>query len=224
MVRQKYVLVTLIAVLLAALLAGSFSIARAETAASTAGVAVTFGDLVYSNQGRMAVVQVAVQNTGITPAISGGKYYFIRQQDGNRHDVTLLGVSHGTVPLALPWDPEYGVAPLWKAHVIFTDGVAADFYVGCQYLETVIASGFEPPDLHWKVNWPGGWFDCGNGYRVKPEDLAPGASASVPLTIYLQHPRLWADPPPNRQVSSLTLSVWRADGVLLENVASKTFP
>jgi hypothetical protein len=137
--------------------------------------------------------------------------------------VTLLGVIHDFVPIGITLDPEYGEAPLWRAYVTFDDGRAAQFLAGCRYLEVVHAEGAEPA-FTWEVDWPGGWMDCGNSYKVNPPDLAPGTSASSPLIIYNQHPREWhPDNRPTRRVTSITISLWRADGTLLTNVATKTY-
>ncbi len=185
---------------------------------------VRFGDLIPINDGRAATIDITVINTNVKPAIEGGLHYFEPNPDGGLQWVTLLGVTHDIVPLA-----QIGKAPLWKATVTTTDGKVWDFYAGCVYLEEVNYTGYEPtgPDsgFHWDVNWTGGFYDCGNAYHVKPNDIVPGSSATVPLTIYLQHPRVWdAEPPPARRVARIDLSLWRSDGLWLGIVATVAFP
>jgi LysM repeat protein len=187
------------------------------------GITVELGDPVLYNDGRSAVVFVTVWNTGVTPAIDGGRHYFKPNPDGGIQWVTLLGVEHKELPVAIVED-----APLWRANVTLTDGSTWPFYAGCKYIEKVEHTGYEPtgPDsgFVWEVNWEGGFFDCGNGYQVKPDDIPPGGVASVPLTVYFQHPRRWgSEPPPSRRIARIDLGLWRSDGVWLGDVASRVY-
>lgn len=184
---------------------------------------VEFGSPVYYEDGRMAVVFITVWNQGVTPAIEGGQHYFTPNPDGGLQWVTLIGVLHDELPVALVDE-----APLWRANVTFTDGETWPFYAGCIYMEELHHKGWEPTGpntgFEWEVHHKGGIFDCGNAYRVKPEDIPPGGVGSVPLTVYLQHPRQWeSDPPPDRRIQQITLGLWRSDGVWLGDVATVGF-
>jgi len=189
---------------------------------SSGDVTVAFNGLRYINQGRAAVVNVTVTNNNVLPAVEGGLQYHEPQEDGGYKYVTLLGVLHQVVPIAL-----IDEAPLWTAYVTTSDGNVWRFPVGCEYLETVEYVGFEPTadgGFDWFVNWTGGWYDCGNDYDTYPPDLLPGDSAEQELIIYLQHPREWNNSaPPSRTVAGITLDVFTSDGGLLQNVGSISY-
>lgn len=103
MTRKTLPIVILAVLLLTLLIIPKGS--EAATSEQTSGVAVTFGPLTYSPDYRTADVLLTVKNTGVSAGIAGGRFYFVRQRDGNKHDVTLLGVLHQELPVPLPEDP-----------------------------------------------------------------------------------------------------------------------
>jgi LysM repeat protein len=187
------------------------------------GVQVAFGGLQYMEGGRWAEVPVTVTNLG-APTIAGGLWYTVPNPDGGRQWVTLMRAVHDTIPYpALSSDRR---EPLWHATVYTSDGLVFPAYVGCRYIETVFAENIEPTaegGFYWSQTLTGGWFDCGNVYRVKPDNIPVGGSASAPLTIYLQHPREFSAPPPTRQVVRIDLEVFDTDGNSLGTVGSITY-
>lgn len=193
------------------------------TTVSSGGVTVTFGPVSYQNQGRSAVVNITVTNNAVLPAIEGGRQYFQLNPDGGMQNVTLLGVDHLEVPIA-------GIlsAPVWQATVTTSDGNVWVFPVGCFYREEIRHTGYEPTGPNtgftWDVLWTGGFYDCGNeGWRL-PADFAPGSTATVPLTVYLQHPRQWESAfPPVRTIARIDLALWRSDGTWLGTVGSVSY-
>jgi len=164
-----------------------------------------------------------VANINVTPAVAGGRYYVERNPDGGLRWVTLLGAAHGTIPY-----PQVTTELLWHATVSTGDGLVFPAYAGCIYRETVHAEGFEPTGpttgFYWEQTLYGGWFDCGNEYRVLPDDFAPGQSASAPLTMYLIHPRQWEVVSElSRRVTHIDLEVFDSLGRSLGTVASADF-
>lgn len=189
-------------------------------------VSVTFDPVLYSGDGRMAEVMITVTNNSVQPAVAGGRWYIERDPlDGGLQWITLIGAVHETIPY-----PQITTETLWHATVYTDDGMIFPAYAGCRYVETVFAEGDESDHItdewfHWTMTLYGGWFDCGNAYQVKPEDLAPGESATVPLTIYLVHPRDWGriwfgD----RRITRIDLELFDSNGHSLGTVASVTYP
>jgi hypothetical protein len=186
-------------------------------------VEVRFGPLLSHFDGRLNTIDVTVINHGITPAIEGGQSYIQNNPDGGIQWVTLLGVRHNVVPLALIEN-----APLWKATITTSDGYVWVFPVGCVYLDILNHTGYEPTGpntgFDWTVYDESGFYDCGNGYKATPPDIGLGGSATVPLHIYLHHPRLWElEPPPNRRVVRIDIGLYRSDGAWLGTVGSATY-
>jgi LysM repeat protein len=188
---------------------------------SPGGIAVQIGEPVYGGDGRAAEVPITVSNQSLTPAVAGGRYYIATNLDGNRRWITLLRAAHQEVPVPILAEP----TPLWHAVVTLTDGMTFDAYAGCVYEETIYAEGDEPNapggSFHWTATLEDGWFDCGNSYQVKPEDLAPGQSATVPLTVYIMHPR--ESGPAARRIQRIELELFRSDGVSLGIVAARDY-
>lgn len=195
---------------------------------SASGVTVTFDPILYSGDRRYATVMINVTNNSIDPAIAGGRYHVERDPvEGALQWVTLVGAVHDIIPY-----PEVHDEPLWHATVYYDDGLVFPAYAGCQYIETVYAEGDEPLDrrldiwFHWEMILYDGWFDCGNTYQVKPEDLLPGDSASVPLNILMEHPR---DRDWNatifgvRNISRIDLELFDSNGNSLGTVYSETY-
>lgn len=190
---------------------------------ATGTVSATIADPIYLADGRWAEVYVTVTNHSVEPHVQTGYYYVERNPDGGIQYVTLLSVIHNQVPTAI-----IGTAPLWLGHVRFSDGSRWTFPAGCFYVETVTADGWEPtgPDtgFSWHVEWTGGFFDCGNSTHKIVPPIGPGQAATIPIYIYIQHPRLWlTDPPPGRSISQIDLEVFDAYGYSLGIVASRTF-
>lgn len=189
--------------------------------ASRAGITVQIGEPVYASDGRVAEAAITVSNQRLTPAVAGGRYYIATNPDGNRRWITLLRAEHQEVPVPILGEP----TPLWHAIVTLTDGTTFDAYAGCIYREQILAEGYEPSalggPLHWTMTLEDGWFDCGNAYQVKPEDLVPGQVATVPLTVYIMHPR--DDAPVTRSIQQIALELWRSDGVSLGIVATRDY-
>jgi hypothetical protein len=199
----------------------------APAAPVSGGVVVEFGAPVYSGDGRIAEVPINVFNAGVAQGVAGGRYMPGNDPDtpGGPQWVTLLGAVHGEIPY-----PDVTVEPLWHATVYTDDGLAFPAYAGCIYREEVFAQGDEPLSrvdniwFHWETTLEGGWFDCGNAYQVKPENLMLGEGGSAPLTVYLIHPRLWnTTPEVSRRISRIDLELFDVNGNSLGTVASKTF-
>jgi LysM repeat protein len=194
---------------------------------SNSGVTVTFDPILYAGDGRMAEVMIHVTNNSVEPAVAGGLFHINRDPvDGGLRWVTLLGAIQDTIPY-----PEIQDEPLWHATVYTDDGLEFPAYAGCIYREGVFAEGDEPLDrrlgiwFHWTMELEGGWFDCGNEYRVKPEDIEPGESGSAPLQIYLVHPRdfntvMFGD----RTITRIDLELFDTNGQSLGIVHSETYP
>jgi len=194
---------------------------------SASGVTVTFDPILYAGDGRMAEVMIHVTNNDVEPAVAGGRFHINPDPiDGGVRWVTLLGAIQDTIPY-----PEIQDEPLWHATVYTDDGLEFPAYAGCIYRETVFAEGDEPLDrrlniwFHWTMFLEGGWFDCGNQYRVKPEDIEPGETGSAPLQIYLVHPRdfdtvMFGD----RTITRIDLELFDTTGQSLGTVYSQTYP
>jgi LysM repeat protein len=194
---------------------------------SSAGVTVTFDPILYAGDGRMAEVVIHVTNNSVEPAVASGRFHINRDPiDGGLRWVTLIGAVQDTIPY-----PEVHDEPLWHATVYTDDGLEFPAYAGCIYREGVWAEGDEPLDrrlgiwFHWTMELEGGWFDCGNEYRVLPEDIEPGESASTPLEIYLVHPRDWNTVMfGTRTITRIDLELFDTDGHSLGIVHSETYP
>jgi hypothetical protein len=199
----------------------------APAAPVSGGVVVEFGSPVYSGDGRIAEVPINVYNAGVTQGVAGGRYMPGNDPDtpGGPQWVTLLGAVHNEIPY-----PFVTNEPLWHATVYTSDGISFPAYAGCVYQEEVFAQGDEPLSrvdniwFHWETTLEGGWFDCGNAYQVKPENLMLGESGSAPLTVYLIHPRLWNTVAEvSRRISRIDLELFDVNGQSLGTVASQTF-
>lgn len=188
---------------------------------SPEGITVQIGEPIYGGDGRVAEIAITVSNQSLTPAVAGGRYYIATNPDGNRRWITLLRAAHQDVPVPILAEP----TPLWHAIVTLTDGVTFDAYAGCIYEEYIFAEGDEPNapggSFHWTATLEDGWFDCGNAYQVKPEDLTPGQSATVPLTVYVMHPREAGIP--SCRIRRIDLELWRSDGASLGIVAARDY-
>jgi len=178
----------------------------------------------YLAEGRWAEVMATVRNVSVPTGIATGYTYLAPNPDGGTQYVTAFGVDHQEVPQAKIDDG----APLWRGHVQFSDGATYWFPAGCFYIETIDAEGWEPiggPEgFTWQVHWTGGFFDCGNStHKIPPQPLLmPGQEATIPLYVYLQHPRLWEDPdwgPPGRAIVYVGLEVFDGLGRSLGIVA-----
>ena len=187
----------------------------APVVASPEGITVQIGEPLYAGDGRVAEVPITVSNQRLTPAVAGGRYYLATNPDGGRRWITLLRAAHQEAPVPILGEP----APLWRAAVTLTDGTTFDAYAGCIYEEQILTESGASGQV--TVILEGGWFDCGSAYQVKPEDLTPGQSATVPLTVYLVHPRS-ADPA-TRRIRRIELELWRSDGVSLGIVAAREY-
>jgi hypothetical protein len=183
----------------------------------------------YLNGGRWAEVMVTVTNVSVASGVSTGYTYVHPNPDGGTQYVTIFSAIHDEVPLA-SLDAD---APLWIGWVRFTDGEHFYFPAGCLYVETVEAEGWEPigPEdgFKWEVHWTGGFYDCGNSTHKIPAQpkLMPGQSATIPIYVYIQHPRLWEDKawgPPARRISYIALEVRDGQGRSLGTVAEYGFP
>jgi hypothetical protein len=191
------------------------------------GVSVEFGAPMYSGDGRIVEVPINVFNAGVPQGVAGGRYMPGNDPDtpGGPQWVTLLGAVQDQIPY-----PYVTNEPLWHATVYTNDGSSFPAYAGCIYEEEVFAQGDEPLSradniwFHWETTLEGGWFDCGNAYQVKPENLMVGESGSAPLTVYLVHPRLWSTVmETSRRISRIDLELFDVNGQSLGTVASQTF-
>jgi hypothetical protein len=162
--------------------------------------------------------------------VAGGKYLPPGQRPPPEpHWITLLRAAQGPIVYPILTENE----PLWHAIVYTSDGLIGSAYAGCVYRESVYAEGDEPISrvdniwFHWDITLVGGWFDCGNEYRVKPEDLKIGQSATVPLTFYTLSPRQWPydglPPRHPRKITRIDLELFTPSGRSLGIVASQTF-
>lgn len=197
--------------------------------AGSGDVGIEIGEIRYAGDRRVAEVDITVTNYGVQPALAGGRFYPYsedRPEEDGPYWVTLLGAIHDVIPY-----PDPGDAPLWQAIVHTDDGLEFSALVGCIYYEEIHAEGDEPINrekgewFHWEATLEGGWFDCGNAYQVKPEDLLPGDTASAPLTIYLMHPRLWQEEPFGwRNVTQIDIvKVFDTLGNSISVLATKTY-
>ncbi|NDJ54761.1 MAG: LysM peptidoglycan-binding domain-containing protein [Chloroflexi bacterium] len=194
---------------------------------NTGGVQVTIGDPLYAGDGRIAEVQITVTNTGVPQGIAGGRYYPpVPGQDGPSW-VTLFKAEQNEGSIAYP--AVYDNAPLWRSNVTLDNGQSFPVYAGCMYREEVFAQGDEPDHVtgtwyHWEITLTGGWFDCGNEFQVKPEDIFVGQTGSAPLRVYLVHPRLWNEVFfGSARISSIDVEIFDINGVSLGVVASRNF-
>lgn len=168
----------------------------------------------YLADGRWAEIFVTVENVSVEPGIPTGYTYLENNEGGGWHLVSLYRADHRDVPQV-----KGDNAPLWWATVRFTDNTEWRFPTGCLYIEVLHAEGWEPiydseDGYNWEVHEGGGWFDCGNSHDKIPDQqfLAPGEAATVPLYVYLQHPREWLDEaPPNRQIARIEVELVRWD-------------
>jgi len=169
----------------------------------------------YLAEGRWAEVFVTIKNISVEPGIATGYTYLQNNEGGGWRLVSLFRVNHYDVPQAKRDD-----APLWIADVDLTNGDSWEFAVGCLYIEVLHAEGWEPiydsdDGYSWTVHEEGGWFDCGNSHDKIPavQFIAPGESATIPLYIYIQHPREWEDEPPpgGVRIRNIAISAQRWD-------------
>jgi hypothetical protein len=187
-------------------------------------VNVSFSPIRYTNNGRVAELSITVGNLNVLPAVASGRYYVERNADGGVRYVTLLTAIHDVIP-----HPQISNENLWKATFRTDDGLVFPAFAGCIYRENVYARGYEPTGpntgFHWEQTLTGGWFDCGNEYRVLPDDIVPNTQATIPLTIYLVHPRQWDSiEREDRQVVHIDLEIFDSLGRSLGTVASVDFP
>ena len=184
---------------------------------------IEIGSALYSGDGTRVEFPVTVHNISVSPAIAGGKYTPLRE-DGYPGSVTLAKSFHGDFET-----PLVGTALLWQVIVHTSDGLTHLATVGCQFIEHVFAEGDEPLErdefgtwlrsFHYEINLYDGWWDCGNTYRVNPEDILPGTSASSVLHVYLANPHYLAlegrsvgDPYPKRHVTQLDFTLFTPSG------------
>lgn len=198
----------------------------AQPPAGSGAVTVTWGAPLYAGDGKVVEIPLTVTNNSVRPAVAGGRHplgHGPGTPDGP-YWVTLRSAVHAQIPYP---DTDPGDL-LWAATVTTDDGLTFPAYVGCHYLETVYAQGDEPLDrgkgiwFHWEVTLPGGWFDCGNSYQVKPPDLLPGQSGASVLTVYLVHPRDNVASS-TRRVTHVNLEVFTTEGASLGIVSSQDF-
>ncbi len=194
--------------------------------APTGAVTVVWGTPLYAGDGKVVDIPLTVTNNSVTPAIAGGRYklgHGVGTPDGPLW-ITLLGAIQSEIPYPYVTANE----PLWHATVYTDDGLVAPAFVGCKYIETVYSVGDEPLSradniwFHWEVTLPGGWFDCGNQYQAKPEDIKPGETGASVLTVYLVNPRSDATVG-TRRVVRVDLELFTTEGQSLGIVSSQTF-
>jgi hypothetical protein len=187
------------------------------------------GEPEYLAGGRWAEVMVTLRNISVESGIQTGYEYTTRNPGGGTQYVTAFGVYHDIVPQPL-LDAD---APLWRATVLFSDGNTYLFPAGCFYVETIEAEGWEPvgpaEGFSWHVFWTGGFFDCGNSTHKIPtfRSFFPGQEVTIPLYVYLQHPRVWEDPafgPPGIRIRQIDVEAFNDQGVSLGTVASAEYP
>lgn len=187
---------------------------------------IEVGSALYSGDGTRVEFNVTVHNISVSPAIAGGKYTPLRE-DGYPESVTLAKSFHGDFET-----PLVGKALLWQVIAHLSDGSTHLATVGCVFIEHVFAEGDEPLErdefgtwlssFHYEINLYDGWWDCGNTYRVNPEDILPGTSASSVLHVYLVNPHYLAlegrsvgDPYPKRFVTKLVFTLLTPDGSIV---------
>jgi hypothetical protein len=190
-------------------------------------VNVTIADPTYLAEGRWAEVMVTIRNVSVESGVATGFTYLQPNPGGGTQYVTLFRVDHQEVPQAKIEDG----APLWRGTVQFSDGKTFWFPAGCFYVETVDASGWEPiggdQGFDWTVHWTGGFFDCGNSTNKIPHTplIMPGQEATIPIYVYIQHPRLWEDyGPPGRRIVWIGVEVVDGLGRSLGTVGSLSLP
>jgi hypothetical protein len=190
-------------------------------------VNVTIADPTYLAEGRWAEVMVTIRNVSVESGVATGFTYLQPNPGGGTQYVTLFRVDHQEVPQAKIEDG----APLWRGTVQFSDGKTFWFPAGCFYVETVDASGWEPiggdAGFDWTVHWTGGFFDCGNSTNKIPHTplIMPGQEATIPIYVYIQHPRLWEDyGPPGRRIVWIGVEVVDGLGRSLGTVGSLSLP
>ncbi|MGF1504622.1 MAG: LysM peptidoglycan-binding domain-containing protein [Anaerolineae bacterium] len=188
---------------------------------------VIFSQPLLQEGGAQVRIEVTVRNISLEQGIASGWYYFGENDAGGQQWVSLLGVKHEDVPVA-----KIDTAPLWQAKTTMSDGEVWTFPVGCVYMDVLHYEGFEPTGpngegYHWTVHDESGFYDCGNGYQVKrEEDLYPGDEWTMPLIIYLSHPKEWALGIPfdyRRSGERIEFGLWRADGEWLGTVHTVTY-
>lgn len=183
------------------------------------GVGLTIDDMIYSGDGRQVDIPLTVTNFSVAEGVAGGRYYPERTADGQHVKwVTLFRSAEGPIPHPIRDD-----APVWEFVVTLDDGTQFTAFAGCLYRSTVVGSGYEF-DWYWEVTLKGSWFDCGNAYQVKPEDIPAGASGSSVLTVYLYHPNTpKTELLPRRRVAHLDFYAYTPAGTALGLVASVDF-
>lgn len=186
--------------------------------AVSGAVSAYIADPIYLADGRWAEVYITVTNNSVEPFLRTGWEYVQPNPDGAHQRVTLLMITQDELPR-----PILGGEPLWLGHIRLSDESWWTFPVGCFYIEDIFAEGMEG-DFHWQAHYTGGFFDCGNSTDKIVPPIAPGQTATIPLYVYLQHPRLWGtEPPPGRSISQINLEVFDAYGNSLGIVASRSF-
>lgn len=178
-------------------------------------VRASIAEPTYLAEGRWAEVMLTVSNVSVPEGVATGYTYLTPNPGGGTQYVTIFQAIHDEVPLA-DIDPD---APMWIGWVTLTDDSRYYFPAGCFYVETVDAEGWEPlgPNgFFWEVHWTGGFFDCGNSTHKIPQTprIMPGESATIPMYVYIQHPRLWHDEnweAPTRRIAYIGLEV--RDGI-----------
>jgi hypothetical protein len=187
------------------------------TATPETGASFSISNFRYSADGREALMNVNVDNHSLTPAIASGNWYPTPNPDGGIQWVTLLKAEHLEVPVPITWENDHGRAPLWEFRVTTGDDLTFSAYAGCEYHEEIFEWGIEPTadgGFYWEVRLPDGWFRCGrDGQRLeKPEnDLLPGQHATVPLHIWLVHPRN-PERLPHRRIAKLEFIPYAPNG------------
>ncbi len=183
----------------------------------------------YLAGGRWAEVMVTLKNISVESGIQTGFEYTTRNPGGGTQYVTAFGVYHDIVPQPL-LDAD---APVWRATVLFSDGKSYLFPAGCFYVETIEAEGWEPvgpaEGFSWHVFWTGGFFDCGNSTHKIPNfrSFFPGQEVTIPLYVYIQHPRVWEDPafgPPGIRIRQIDVEAFNDQGISLGTVATAEYP
>mgnify|MGYP005833108575 CR=1 FL=1 len=192
---------------------------------SGAGATLTVNEIVYRPESGRVDLMVTVRNNNLLPAIASGNWYPTPNPDGGRQWVTLLKAAHLEVPVPLRGD-----APLWEFIVTTNDGLRFSALAGCVYREEIHTVGGEPTaqgGFVWEATFSDGWFECGrdnNGAPKPPEDLRPGQSASVPLYVYLAHPRSDPAQAAARRIARLDFIPYAPSGASFGVQASITFP
>lgn len=188
--------------------------------------ALEVGTPIYAGDGYVVDIPITIHNTGVTPAIAGGKYTATLKPDGNYEDAALMKSQHGDFE-----QPLVGNALMWQAVVHMSDGSSHFMTVGCEFIEHVFAEGWEPLKrdkegnwlevFYYQINLYDGWFDCGNTLRINPPNIEPGTSGSSVLKVYFINPHkrtygeISGSPYPNRWVTQVDVTVFRQDGSLV---------